>query len=199
MTITDQQAIELLGKVIREKIGFSDNDLLTYYNFFSRQKIAKREQVLRAGELCKYNFFILKGCLRNYTIDAKGNEHVMQFAFEEYWISDSYSFLGEKPALYFIDALEETEVLVIDKQSYDAAFLAVPCLERYLRIAIQNAYISVQHRLLASHSETAEEKYLALKTRFPAIEQRVAQHQIASYLGITPESLSRIRRKLLNS
>ncbi len=196
MTISDEEAREMLGTVIRRKIDINSDDLQTFFSFFERRTVNKREQLLRAGEHSKHIFFVLKGCLRSYTIDAKGVEHILLFGFEEYWINDLYSFLGNRASAYFIDALAETEVLMASKENYDLAFLAVPCLERYFRLAIELAYVTLQSRLMASHSETAEEKYIALQTRFPYIEQRVAQHQIASYLGITPESLSRIRKKI---
>ncbi len=194
--ITDEQAREMLGTVIRRKTAISDEDLQTFFNFFERRTISKREQLLRAGEYSKHLFFVLKGCLRSYSINAKGGEHILIFGFEEYWITDLYSFLSNSPSSYFIDALEDTEVLVMSREMRELTFEALPCLERYFRLTIELAYINLQSRLMASHSETAEEKYLALQNRFPQIEQRVAQHQIASYLGITPESLSRIRRKL---
>ena len=197
MKISDEQALELLGTVIRRKIDISEDNLKTYFNFFERRTISKREQILRAGEKSNQIFFVLKGCLRSYTIDAKGVEHVMLFGFEEYWINDLYSFLSNRPSAYFIDALEDTEVLVMSKEKSDQSFLIVPCLERYFRLSIELAYVTVQNRLMASHSETAEEKYTALQVRYPTIEQRVPQHQIASFLGITPESLSRIRKKML--
>src|SRR5690606_7524992 len=131
-----------------------------------------------------------RGLLRSFTIDDKGNEHILQFSLEGWWAADLYSFLTATPSPYHIEALEESELLLITKPSWDELLEKVPAFERYFRILIQNNLIATQRRLMVTFSETAEEKYLRLLKDFPDIIQRVPQHMIASYLGITRETLS---------
>ncbi len=145
----------------------------------------------------QYLAFVTKGCLRSYTIDKKGEEHIVQFAPEGWWITDLYSFLTGKEATYFIDALEDSDVLLMDAAAYEKLCKTVPKFERYFRILLQNNYIATHRRVVASISLSAEEQYLQMLEEFPAIVQRVAQRHIASYLGITPEALdSRIRNRI---
>jgi CRP-like cAMP-binding protein len=134
--------------------------------------------------------------MRAYSVDQKGEEHIVQFALEGWWISDLYSFLTGKPSTYDIEALEESDVLLIDLPSYEKLCTTVPAFERYFRILLQNNYIATHRRLLASISLSAEEQYVQLINDYPTIVQRVAQRHIASYLGITPEALSRIRGRM---
>ena len=129
----------------------------------------------------------------------KGNEPILQFSLEGWWIADLYSFLTEEPSIYNIEALENCELLLITKPSWDELLQKVPAFERYFRILIQNNLIATQKRLMSSLNETAEEKYKKLMENFPGCLQRVPQHMIASYLGITPETLSCIRGQLTRS
>lgn len=152
--------------------------------------------MLQAGMTDRYENFVIKGLLRAYSVDNRGQEHIVMFAPEDWWISDLYSVIAETPATLNIDAMEDTEVLSIEKPDLEELFLKVPKFERLFRILLQNAFIAHQQRILNSISQTAEERYLQFRTKYADIEQRVPQHQIASYLGITPETLSRIRRQL---
>jgi CRP-like cAMP-binding protein len=184
----------LLAENLRKKIKISDEEVARFYALFTPQTIKKKDVLLLQGEVARYTYFVTDGCLRMYNIDKKGSEHAVQFAFEDHWVGDLYSFLSEKPAVYCIDALEDTTFLRIDAERLEQAYADVPILERFFRLALQNSFFVLQHRLTAAHSETAEEKYDALCTRYPNIAQRVPQYHIASFLGITPESLSRIRK-----
>jgi CRP-like cAMP-binding protein len=160
------------------------------------KKLRKRQYLLQEGDICRYQFFVDKGCLRTYNIDNKGIEHVVQFAVEDWWTGDMYSFIKECPARYNIDALEDSEIIYFDKPSQERLFEKVPKFERFFRILLQNAFISLQERITSGLTQTAEERYTDFVNKYPVFEQRIAQHQVASYLGITPESLSRIRKKL---
>ncbi|MEN9448167.1 MAG: hypothetical protein RJA25_1457 [Bacteroidota bacterium] len=161
------------------------------------KKLRKRQYFLQEGDVCKYQGFVIKGCLRSYEIDAKGIEHIVQFCPEDWWISDIYSFYTEEPSKNNIDALEDTELLIFDKNSLEDLYKEIPKLERYFRLLMQNSLISLSRRVLSSMSKSATERYCDFIERYPQIEQRVPNHQIASYLGIKPESLSRIRRKYI--
>lgn len=160
------------------------------------KKLRKKQYLVQEGEICRYETFINEGCLRVYQVDEKGLEHVAMFGTEGWWISDMYSFLASTPAQYNVDALEASEVFCIDKPSLEELYLRIPKFERFFRILLQNAFIAQQQRIIAALSKTAEERYLDFLERYPLLEQRIPQHQIASYLGIAPESLSRIRKQL---
>jgi CRP-like cAMP-binding protein len=140
---------------------------------------------------------VIKGLLRAYNVDDEGEEHIVMFAMEGWWISDLYSFLSQQPATLNIDALEDTEVLSIEKPDLEKLYVEVPQFNKLFRILLQNSMIASQQRILASISHTAEEKYLAFIKKYPAFEQRIPQAQIAAYLGITPETISRIRRQTM--
>jgi len=187
---------ELLYKKITELISISEEEFNFCKTIFFPKKLRKRQYLLQNGDVCKYNTFVTKGLLRSYTVDDKGNEHILQFAFEGWWIGDIYSFLTEKPSLFNIEALEESELLLLTKPSMDLLLEKIPAFERYFRILIQNNLIATQKRLMGTLSETAEEKYTNLINNFPGCLQRVPQHMIASYLGITRETLSRIRSQM---
>ncbi|HSQ44466.1 MAG TPA: Crp/Fnr family transcriptional regulator [Ginsengibacter sp.] len=187
---------ELFYKKITELITISETEFNFCKTLFLPKKLRKRQYLLQEGDVCKYNTFVSKGLLRSYTIDNKGTEHILQFAFEGWWIADNYSFLTEKPSLFNIEALENCELLLITKPSMDLLLEKIPAFERYFRILIQNNLIATQKRLMGTLSETAEEKYTNLINNFPGCIQRVPQHMIASYLGITRETLSRIRSQI---
>ena len=174
-----------------------DNAETDYFLSLLQPRFIKRKDfLLRGNEVCRNESFIVKGCLRTYTIDNNGLEHVVMFAMEDWWTGDLYSFLTQTPASYFIDAIEDTELLQISKPNLEYLYKRVPKFERFFRIMLQNAFISQQDRINQGLSFTAEQRYRAFINKWPALEQRLSQKQVASYLGITPEFLSMIRRKL---
>jgi CRP-like cAMP-binding protein len=187
---------EVLFQKLDEKIQLSEEEKELCKTFFIPKKLRKRQYILQEGDVCKYVAFVEKGMLRSYTIDEKGNEHIMQFAFEGWWIADQFSFLTGEPAVYTIDAIEDCELLLLSKQEEDQLLKRIPKFERYFRILLQNSLIATQRRLISSLSQTAEERYHQLINICPTIPQRVPQHMMASFLGITPETLSRIRRQI---
>ncbi|MBX2893235.1 MAG: Crp/Fnr family transcriptional regulator [Saprospiraceae bacterium] len=158
--------------------------------------LKKKEFLLRAGEVCRFETFVLEGCLRNYYLDRKGDEHILQFSVESWWTSDLYSLLTQTPATQFIDALEDSTLAVFEKDDLERLYQRVPKFERFFRIMLQNAFVAHQQRILQNIGSTGEERYLAFREKHPTLEQRLPQHQIAAYLGITPEFLSKIRGKL---
>lgn len=188
---------DLLQKKFTEIIDLSEEDFEYARTLFIPKKLKKKRILIGEGEICKYTVFVEKGLLRSYKADDKGNEHILQFALEGWWMGDLYSFLTNETTLYNIEALEDSELLLITKPSWDLLLEKVPAFERYFRVLIQNNLINTQRRLMGSFSETAEEKYKKLLREFPDILQRVPQHMIASYLGITRETLSRTRSQII--
>lgn len=185
---------ELLLQKISEKVLLSAEEQELCKQFFQPKKLRKKQFLLQEGDPCRYAAFVEKGMLRSYSIDDRGNEHIVQFAFEGWWISDHFSFLTGEPSQYAIDALEDCELLLLSRQAEEELLTAIPKLERYFRILLQNSLISFQRRLIGRLSKSAEERYFDLAQSCPTIPQRVPQHMMASFLGITPETLSRIRK-----
>jgi len=185
-----------LREHVSRLVPLTDEEFPVCASIMIPKRVRKGAYLVQEGEACKYLGFVTKGCLRSFSIDRKGDEHVVQFGLEGWWISDLYSFLTGKPAELFIDALEESDVLLIDMPSYEKLCASVPKFERYFRILLQNNYIATHRRVLSSISKSAEERYRQLLEMYPMVVQRVAQRHIASYLGITPEALSRIRARI---
>ncbi|MCX3266047.1 Crp/Fnr family transcriptional regulator [Pedobacter agri] len=190
--------INTLFSHIEEKVLLSDKDRELIEGFFSFRKLRKRQYLLQEGEVCKNLVFVAKGLLRTYNIDEKGNEHMSIFGWEGWWLSDFNSFLSGEPAVFNIDAIEDSELLLLSKSNYEALTLAVPTMDRYFRILYQNSLVTKERRLMSNITHSAEERYLELSASNPKIIERIPQNLIASYLGIAPETLSRIKKNLLS-
>ena len=187
---------EFLHQKVNETISITDEEFEYAKTLFIPKKLRKKRFLLEDGEPCVYTTFVEKGLLRSFTIDEKGNEHILQFGMEGWWVADLYSFLTGEASEYNIEALEDSELLLITKSSWDLLLDEVPAFERYFRILIQNNLIATQRRLMGTISSTAEERYNKLLRDFPHISQRVPQHMIASYIGVTRETLSRLRSQM---
>jgi len=188
---------DLLYNKISSLTPVTDEEFETIKTFFMPKKLRKRQFLVQAEEECKYLAFVERGILRSYTIDARGNEHVVQFAFEGWWISDLFGFFTGEPATFSIDVIENTEALILTHANLEKMFVAVPKLERFFRILIQNSYVALQRRMVGTLTLCAEERYMRLLSHSPDIATRIPQHMVASYLGVTPETLSRIRKHVL--
>ena len=187
---------ELLFQNLDGKIKLTEQEKELCRSFFIPKKLRKKQFLLQQGDVCKYIAFVEKGLLRSYKIDDKGHEHITQFAFEDWWIADNLSFLTGQPSEFDIEALEDSELLLLTKQAQDQLLEKIPKFERYFRILLQNNLIATQKRLVSSMSQSAEERYDELVAACPTtLPQRVPQHMLASFLGIKPETLSRIRKK----
>ncbi|MFD2162757.1 Crp/Fnr family transcriptional regulator [Paradesertivirga mongoliensis] len=171
-------------------------ELEIFHSRLKHKTFKKKILLLSQGEVCKFEAYIIKGCVKKYYIDQNGDEVILQFAVEDWWISDIGSFSEQKPSNLFIETLEDTELLIIDFESKQLLFQEIPKLERVFRIMMQRAYSVLENRFYATVAHSAEARYLEFLEKYPSIPQRVPQQQIASYLGITPESLSRIKSNL---
>ena len=187
---------DTIQKNISKHIQLAEEEFNYFTSLLKKKKLRKKQFLLEEGEICRFECFVNSGCLRQYYLDDNGQEHIIQFAITDWWITDQYSYLTGLPSQYFIDALEDSEVVLIEKSSLEKLYDKVPKFERFFRIAFQNSYVALQRRILANISQTAEERYLNFSKNYPEIEQKVPQHQVASYLGIKPESLSRLRKQL---
>ena len=190
---------EVLYSHIEEKVKLSAQEKLDIATFFTFKKIRKKQYLLHEGDVCMNLTFISKGLLKSYRVDDKGNEHIVVFGCEGWWLSDFNSFVNQQPATLFIDAIEDSEILLISRDEYERLTLEVPSMDRYFRILYQNSLVTKEERLIRSNSHTAEEKFQHLMDYNPQIIQRVPQHLVASYLGLAPETVSRIRKKLASN
>lgn len=187
----------ILIKHIRQKVELSEQDVVLLKTFFIQKKLEKKEFLLREGEICNHLTFVSRGSLKSFMSDEKGQDRISLFAFEGWWISDFNSFINRERALLNIDAIENSELLLISFENYERLTLTIPVMDRYFRILYQNSLVTKDRRLMVSNKSTAEEKYLSLVQANPEIAKRIPHTLIASYLGLSPETVSRIRKKLL--
>lgn len=187
---------EQLIRSIQDKVPATEEELQLCKHYFTPKKLRRKQFLLQEGDVCNRMAFVEKGSLYSYSTDAKGNQRVIQFAFEGWWISDLYSFFTKEPSSLNIEALEDCELLLLDHEQHNYLLQKVRPYETYTRILLQNAYVAMQRRIEGTIGLTAEEKYSRLLNQYPACLTRVPQHLIASYLGITPETLSRIRKQM---
>lgn len=168
-----------------------EQDIFTAY--LQPKKIKRKQFLLNYGEICKYSAFVISGCLRGYTVDKSGIEHVLSFAPADWWIADMYSLISQKPGIQTIEALEDTEVLLLSKTNQEKLYLEIPKFEHFFRILVENSLVASQQRLIDSLSLTAEERYNNFCKRYPTLIDHLPQKQIASYIGVTPEFFSRMK------
>lgn len=187
---------EQLLSYIKRFIQPTPEEAEYFLSLFKLKKYIKKQFVVQAGDVCLVESFVVSGCLRAYIVDADGEIHIVQFAVENWWISDMESLVKNIPSQLNIDALVDSEVLQIGKTDFENLLLKFPKFERMFRLMLSNAFISHQRRIIDNLSIPAKDRYLNFVKNHRDIEQLVPQHQIASYLGMTPEFLSQIRRKL---
>lgn len=188
--------IALLLKHVGKIIDLTDDERRFFSSLIAVRRLQKKEILLLQGEPCHCEYFILEGCLRVFSTDISGDEHTMYFGMEEWWVGDPAAFFTRTASSYSIAALEDSTVVMISRENLELLYRHVPKFERYFRILIQNAFVAQQERINQNQSLTADERYRRFLEKYPGINQRVSQKMIASYLGITPEFLSAIRKKI---
>ena len=153
--------------------------------------------ILNAGEICKHSYFVNSGLLRSFTINDNIVEHILSFACEGWWIGDMYSLISQKPGTLFIEVLEDAEVVLLSKENQEQLYHEIPKLERFFRILTENSLVANQERLMDNLSLSAEERFDKFCKKYPTLIQKVSQKQIASYIGVTPEFLSKMKARML--
>ena len=186
-----------INKNIERYVSFNANELKIFNSLLEFKAIPKKTILLHESEMCNFEAFVINGCVRKYYIDANGFEVILQFAIENSWISDiSFSIYEKNPSRVYIETLEDCEFFLFNPTTKEELFSRAPKFERAFRILMQRSLAVTQDRLFNTISKTATEKYAEFLEQYPALPQRVAQHYIASYLGISAEFLSKIRKKM---
>jgi CRP-like cAMP-binding protein len=181
---------------LEARASFSAHDFVVIDSVMTPRSLPAGEFLQRAGDVATHAAFVAKGCMRSYSIDAKGKEHIVMFAPETWWLADGASLMGGTPSSFFFQALEDTDLLLIDSRGHTRLITEVPGYAEAFQSGIQRHTSAKDRRIVSAMSATPEERYLDFLERYPSIAMRVPQFMLASYLGITPETLSRIRKKL---
>lgn len=189
-------SFDLLITNISKRISLTAEEIDYFTSLLRSKTLETGEYLLREGEICKFETFVVKGCLKSYYVDDNGFEHIIDFSIEEWWADDLYSLLTQTASKSNIKAIEDTNILQIGKSDLELLYQRVPKFERFFRILFQNAFITQREQINQALSASAEERYLLFIKKKPYAEKRFSQKDIASYLGVTPQFLSTLKKKL---
>jgi len=187
---------DALQTYLQARARFTDQEFDFIRTVFLTKTLLAGESLQQAGEVARHAAFVARGCLRSYVIDPRGKEHIVMFAPENWWLADNISLATKAPSQYFVDAIEDSDILLIDPASHERLVEKVPSYAAAFRKGLQKHAAAKDQRIVKSMSSTAEERYLDFMTTYPSIATRVPQWMVASYLGVSPETISRIRKKL---
>ncbi|MFI1773404.1 Crp/Fnr family transcriptional regulator [Thalassobellus citreus] len=187
---------ELLKKHIAKHINHNEKDIEAFCNLFQHKTVKKKHFLLKEGDVCKFEAFVTKGLFKVAHIDKNGNEQILYFASENWWITDIDSFTNTVPSKFTIQALEDSEVLFISKKDKEYAYTYLPFIEKLFRIMTQKTYVALQRKLINNLSKTSDQRYIDFIEKYPKLAQRLTNIQIAAYLGISHEFVSKIRKKI---
>jgi CRP-like cAMP-binding protein len=179
---------------ISQEVTINPNEFDKTLGYFDHTHYKKKHILIRAGEPVSRQYFVVKGCLRSFLIDDNDREYTVQFGIENWWMSDFTAYFTGAKSMLYLECIEDCELLAISKKSMEELYTCVPTLEHFFRQKLERAFVAFQKRIISNLHKSAEERYYDFLAQYPDIEQRVRNYQIASYLGITPESLSRIRK-----
>lgn len=186
---------EFFLKYLQDKISLSLEEVEMIRSVAIEKKLRRKQYLLQQGEIWKYNAFVSSGLLKSYSISEDGQEHIMSFSPENYWTGDRASLMNGTPSQFNIDAIEDSEVILIEKMNFESLCKNIPQLNNMVNAILQKSFVVSQSRIHTQISLSAEEKYQDFLKKFPKISNRIPQHMIAAYIGITPETLTRLRRK----
>ncbi|QES90249.1 Crp/Fnr family transcriptional regulator [Rhizosphaericola mali] len=190
--------VEFFINYLKDKIDLSEEEVQIIVSVCKQKKLRKKQFLCQEGEIWHYNAFICRGLVKTFSISENGIEHIINFAPENYWTGDRESLLNGTPTHLNIDAIEPTEVILIEKLDFEKICTQIPQLNQLVNKIIQKSFIVAQSRILANISFTAEEKYQNFLQKYPHIVNRIPQHMIAAFIGVTPETLTRLRRSTLH-
>lgn len=182
---------------IEEIVPLKEADILLIEDAFKPVHLKKKQFLLQKGEACNHMRFVAEGCLKLYRIDDTGKEHILQFGIGGWWVNDLYAYLTQKPATFFIEAITDSTVLQVHRDQLNKLYDKIHMMDRFFRIKTQNGYVALQERTINSMSQSADERYFDFIGRYREMEQQIPQYMIASYLGITPEHLSTLRKNFV--
>lgn len=185
-----------LKQHVSSVIAVTEGEMNEFISLFTEQDIRKKHYLIKPGDLVTTEYYILKGCLKAYYQDSMGEKHIIQFAIEDWWISDFEAFFGSGHAKLHVEAIEDSTVLGINREVLEILYSRIPKFERFFRIKTTAAFVAARRRILATLQKSVGERYIEFCQTYPNIQKRVANYHIANYLGIQPESLSRIRKNL---
>lgn len=191
--------MELIIQNISKHIPLTAEEEQLFLSKAETRNYSSKTLLLNAGEVCKHSYFVNSGMLRSFNINDNSVEHVMGFACEGWWIGDMYSLISQKPGNLFIEVLEDAEVVVLSKENQEVLYSEIPKLERFFRILIENSLVAYQERLMDNLSLSAEERFEKFCKKYPTLIQKIPQKQIASYIGVTPEFLSKMKSRMLRT
>lgn len=196
-TSTGTTGIGLLFEHIERVVPLSAEDRQLIADVVTVQHLKRRQFLLREGTVCRHSAFVVEGCLKGFTTDKNGFEHIMNFAPPGWWMADLYSLFSRRPGHWNIQASSPATVLLLSKNQQEMLYDTVPALERYFRILTENSLVAYQQRVMDGLSLTAEERYLHFQQKYPDLVHGLPQKEIASYIGVTPEFFSKMRHRLL--
>jgi|SRR5436189_1305165 len=189
-------SFDLFISSISKHISLTVEEKEFFTSLLKPKSLRNGEFLLREGDICKYESFVVRGCIKTYYQDENGFEHIIDFSIEDWWADDLYSFLTQTPSRSNIKAIEDTDILQIGKTDLALIYQTIPKFERFFRILFQNAFITQREQINLALSASAEERYLLFIKKKPYAEKRFSQKDIASYLGVTPQFLSTLKKKL---
>ncbi len=187
---------QLLRDNIEQHVHLSDTEFSHFATSFEAKEIEKKQFLLREGEICRFEGFVTKGIFSVYHLDKNGDKQILYFAHENWWVTNIDSFTNNLPSQLFIEALEDSEVLLISKSDKESAYINLPKIEKLFRVMTQKTHVALQRRMIDSLSKTADQRYIDFIEKYPQLYQRLSNLQIAAYLGVSHEFLSKIRRKI---
>lgn len=187
---------ELILENVRKHISLGEEETKLFVSCLEARSVRRHVVLAKAGEVCRHSLFVVEGALKSYTVSNDGSAHVLSFAVDGWWIADMYSLISQRPGVLQIESLANSKLLLLSREKQELLYSKVPRFERFFRILAENALVASQQRIINNLTLTAEERYLHFMEKYPFVLECAPLSNIASYLGMTPEFLSKIRRRL---